>query len=52
MLSASGKTDRFTHCEKSKHKSRGVRPKMASKEKLRPNCKRGTSSRLQVYKRV
>ena len=52
MLSASGKTDCFTHCEKSKHRSRGVPPIMASTGKLRPNCKRGTFSRLQVYERV
>ena len=52
MVITSGKTDCFTLCDKSEHKSRGVPPKMASKEKLRPNCKRGTSSRLQVYKRV
>ena len=52
MLSASGKTDCFTHCQKSKHKFRGVPPIMASTGKLRPNCKRGTSSRFQVYERV
>ena len=52
MLSPSGKTDCFTHCEKSKHRSRGVPPIMASMGKLRPNCKRGTFSRLQVYERV
>ena len=52
MLIASGKTDCFTHCEKSKHKSRGVVHMMASTGKLRPNCKRCTSSRLQVYERV
>ena len=52
MLIASGKTDCFTHCEKSKHKSRGVPPVMAYTGKLRPNCKRGTFSRLQVDERV
>ena len=52
MLIASGKTDCFTLCEKSKHKSRGVLPIMAYTRKLRPNCKRGTSSRLQVDERV
>ena len=52
MLVASGKTDCFTLCEKSKHKSRGVLPIMAYTRKLRPNCKRGTFSRLQVYERV
>ena len=30
----------------------GGTPMMAYSEKLRPNCKRGTFSRLQVYKRV
>ena len=40
MLSASGKTDCFTHCEKSKHKSRGVPPIIAYTRKLRPNCER------------
>ena len=52
MLIASGKTDCFTHCEKSKHKSRGVPPIMAFKGKFHPNCERGTFSRLQVYERV
>ena len=52
MLIASGKTDCFTHCEKSKHKSRGVPPVMAYTGKLRPNCEKGTFSRVQVYERV
>ena len=52
MLIASGKTDCFTHCEKSKHKSRGVLPIMAYTGKLRPNCERGIFSRLQVYERA
>ena len=52
MLIASGKTDCFTHCEKSKHKSRGVLPIMAYTGELRPNCERGIFSRLQVYERV
>ena len=52
MLIASGNTDCFTHCEKSKHKSRGVPPIMAFKGKFHPNCERGTFSRLQVYERV
>ena len=52
MLIALGKTDCFTHCEKSKHKSRGVPPIMAFTGKFHPNCERGTSSRLQVYERV
>ena len=52
MLIASGKTDCFTHCEKIKHKSRGVLPIMAYTGKLRPNCEKGTFSRLQVYERV
>ena len=52
MLIASGKTDCFTHCEKSKHKSRGVPPIMAYTGKLPTNCERGTFSRLRVYKRV
>ena len=54
MLIASGETNCFTHCEKSKHKSRGggVPPVMAYAGKVRPNCKRGIFSRLQVYERV
>ena len=54
MLIASGMTDCFTHCEKSKPKSRGggVPPVMAYTGKLRPNCERGTFSRLEVYERV
>ena len=52
MLIASGKTDCFTHCKKSKYKSRGVPPIMAYTGKLRPNCERGTLSRLQLYERV
>ena len=52
MLIASGKADCFTHCDKSKHKSRGVPPVIAYTGKLRPNCERGTFSSLQVYERV
>ena len=52
ILIASGKTDCFTHWEKSKHKSRGVPPVMAYTGKLRPNCEKGTFSRVQVYERV
>ena len=52
MRIASGKTDCFTHCEKSKNKSRGILPIMADTGKLRPNCERGIFSRLQVYERV
>ena len=36
LLIASGKTGCFTHCEKSKHKSRGVQPTIAYTGKLRP----------------
>ena len=52
MLIASGKTDCFTHCEKSKHKSRGLPLIMTYTGRLRPNCERGTFSRPQVYERV
>ena len=52
MLIASGKTDCFTHCKKSKHKPRGVPPMMGYTGKLRPNFERGIFSRLQVYERV
>ena len=52
MVITSGKTDCFTLCEKSEHKSRGVPPIMASTGKIRPDFERGTSSRLQVYERV
>ena len=54
MMSASGKTDCFTHCEKSKHKSRGVPPVMAYTGKL-PDFRFMKGFRIsivEVYERV